>query len=285
MSVFSKASVARLSAAAGMGLLLSACNQGQPGAAASSAASAAAPKADAGAVVATVNGSSISRGTFDVYVKALTQGKNIPELTSEQKGQVLDQLVTMQLLADAAKKDSLQNTDEVQAAETLNNLRIMSDAEVAKYAKDHQPTEDEIKAQYNVVIANGEATEYHARHILVDTQDKAANILKKVKGGAKFEDVAKAESTDPSKNNGGDLGWFSLNNMVPEFAQAVKKLKKGELSEPVKTQYGWHVIRLEDTRDPSLDQLKPRITQQLTQKKLFSMIEDMKKTAQIDKKL
>jgi peptidyl-prolyl cis-trans isomerase C len=285
MSLFSNASWLRLSAAAAVVLLASACNKGQPGSGTAPSAASAAGTPDAGAAVATVNGNGISRATFDEYVKALTQGKNIPELTSEQKGQVLDQLVTMQLLAAAAKKDGLEKDADVVARENLSDMRILSDAAVAKYAKAHEPTDEEVKSQYATVVASGEATEYHARHILVDSEAKATALLKKIRGGAKFEDVAKAESSDPSKNNGGDLGWFSLNNMVPEFAQAVKKLKKDEISEPVKTQYGWHIIKLEDTRDPSLDTLKARLTAQLTQKKVIAYVEEMKKSAQIDKKL
>jgi peptidyl-prolyl cis-trans isomerase C len=278
-----KAPWLRLTTAAAVAVLLGACNKTPTTA---TTAPATPGKPDASGPVAVVNGANISRASFDIYVKTLTEGKNIPELTSEQKGQVLDQLVSMQLLANQAKKDGLDANDDVMSRQNLSNMRILSDAEIIKYLKDHEPTEAEIKAQYDQVIGAGEATEYHARHILVDSSDKALTIIKKLKAGAKFEDLAKAESSDPSKNNGGDLGWFSLGNMVPEFAQAVKKLKKGELtSDPVKTQYGWHVIKLEDTRDPSLDQLKPRISQTLAQKKLIAYVEEMKKTATIDKKL
>jgi peptidyl-prolyl cis-trans isomerase C len=277
-----KAPWLRLSTAAAVAVLLGACNK-TPTAATPAATPA---KPDASAPVAVVNGTNISRASFDIYVKTLTEGKNIPELTSDQKGQVLDQLVSMQLLANQSKKDGLDSSDEVVSRLNLSNMRILSDAEILKYLKEHEPSDAEIKTQYDTVVASGEATEYHARHILVDSSDKAVALIKKLKAGAKFEDVAKAESSDPSKNNGGDLGWFSLGNMVPEFAQAVKKLKKGELTaDPVKTQYGWHIIKLEDTRDPSLEQLKPRLSQTLAQKKLFAYVEEMKKTAQIDKKL
>jgi peptidyl-prolyl cis-trans isomerase C len=131
-------------------------------------------------------------------------------------------------------------------------------------------------------------TEYHARHILVATKEKAEQLIKKLKGGAKFEDVAKAESTDNSKTSGGDLGWFTATRMVKPFADAVKTLKKGETTpEPVQTQYGWHIIQLEETREvtpPPFDQVKAQVTKSVIQKKLVAYVEDMKKTAKIDKK-
>jgi peptidyl-prolyl cis-trans isomerase C len=281
MSDYSKAPWACLSAVVAAALVLAACNKGEP--TATPATAAAKPDAD---TVATVNGSPISRTAFDVYLTSLMQGKSTTELTSEQKGQILDQLISMQLLSTQGNKDGLENTPDVLARLGLVRMRILSDAESIKYLKDHEPTDAELHAQYNTVIASGEATEYHARHILVDSKDKADKLIKKINAGAKFEDVAKTESSDSSKTNGGDLGWFNPNGMVKPFADAVKKLKKGEMTaEPVQSQYGWHIIKLEDTREPSFDQLKPRISDNLGRKKLFDYIEDMKKTASIDKKL
>jgi peptidyl-prolyl cis-trans isomerase C len=130
-------------------------------------------------------------------------------------------------------------------------------------------------------------TEYHARHILVATKEKADQLIKKIKAGAKFEDVAKAESTDNSKTNGGDLGWFTLSRMVKPFADAVKGLKKGEMTpEPVQTQYGYHIIKLEDTRDvapPPFDQVKAQVAKGVMQKKLAAYVDDLKKSAKIEK--
>jgi peptidyl-prolyl cis-trans isomerase C len=123
---------------------------------------------------------------------------------------------------------------------------------------------------------------------LVPTKEKAEQLIKKLKGGAKFEDVAKAESTDNSKTSGGDLGWFTATRMVKPFADAVKALKKGETTpEPVQTQYGWHIIKLEETREvtpPPFEQVKAQVSKNLIQKKLVAYVEDMKKTAVIDKK-
>jgi peptidyl-prolyl cis-trans isomerase C len=276
----------RHASAAAVVALLAACNQAPQSASTGAASAATDPKADSANSVATVNGTSISRATYDIYLNNITKANKINEPTAEQKSQVLDSLVTMQLLAAAGQKDGVQNDPEVKAQMALLNLRVMSDGESVKYIKDHQPTDAEVKVKYDEVVASGKATEYHARHILVASEDKAKQLIKKINGGAKFEDVAKAESTDSSKANGGDLGWFNPNGMVPEFADATRKLKKGEMTaDPVKSQFGWHIIKVEDTREPTLDQLKAQIGNSMAQQKLVAYIEDIKKNAQIDKKL
>jgi peptidyl-prolyl cis-trans isomerase C len=261
---------------------LSACNKGQQ----------AAPAADAAAAspaVAIVNGTPISKADFDVYVKSLLQGKPQTELTPEQKGQVLDELITMQLVSTQAAKDGLEKDPDVAARLEVLRMRVLADAESQKFLKGKEPTDAEMHAEYDTAIAAMDKTEYHARHILVDSKDKAEAVIKKLKGGAKFEDVAKAESSDNSKNNGGDLGWFTLARMVKPFGDAVKSLKKGEITpEPVQTQFGWHVIQLEDTREvspPPFDQVKTQVTNGVIQKKLQAYVEDLKKNAKIEKKM
>jgi peptidyl-prolyl cis-trans isomerase C len=238
--------------------------------------------------VATVNGVPISRTEYDIYVKNLLQGKQ-QELTQEQKDQVLDELISMQLLAAVADKDGLQKDPDTAAQLDILRMRVMADAESQKYLKSQEPSDADLHAEYETAIASMDKTEYHARHILVASKDQADQILKKLKGGAKFEDLAKAQSIDGSKANGGDLGWFTLTRMVKPFADAVKGLKKGETTpEPVQTQFGWHIIQLEDTREvtpPPFDQVKPQLTNAVIRKKLQAYVTDLKKTATIDKKL
>ncbi|HEY2682550.1 MAG TPA: peptidylprolyl isomerase [Steroidobacteraceae bacterium] len=285
MSEYFSAQRVGLVAVAAAAIVLAGCNKGGMTTASSAASSAPTPAKDD--VVATVNGTTVSRSEYDIYTKSLLEGKNPPpELTAEQKGQILDQLISMELLSAQGEKDGLDKNPDVVARMQLVRMRILSDQESVKYIKDHEPTDADLHAEYDRIVANGEATEYHARHILVDSKEKADKLIKKIQGGAKFEDVAKTESTDPSKAQGGDLGWFNPNGMVKPFADAVRKLKKGEMTtEPVQSQFGWHVIKVEDTREPSFDQLKTQITNRLAQKKLFAYIEDMKKTATVDKKL
>jgi peptidyl-prolyl cis-trans isomerase C len=260
---------------------LAACNKPQQAAAPQSAA--------APPPVATVNGSPISRSEFDLFVKDILQGKK-QELTAEQKDQVLDDLINMQLLADQAEKEGLQNDPDTLAQLHLLHMRVLADAESQKYIKALQPSDADLKAEYETAIAAMDKTEYKARHILVASKEDGESIIKKLKGGAKFEDLAKSQSTDTgSKNNGGELGWFTTSRMVKPFADAVVALKKGEITqEPVQTQFGWHVIQLEDTRDktpPPFDQVKPQLTNQVIRKKLQAYVADLKKNAKIEKTL
>ncbi len=255
--------------------------------------SAAPPAADkslpAPVAVAIVNGTTISRAEFDIYVKGLLQGKQ-QELTPEQKNQVLDELISMQLLSAQAEKDGLDKDPETAAQLEVLRIRVLADAASQKFLKGQEPTDAQLHTEYDTAIGSMDKTEYHARHILVSSKDQADQIIKKLKGGAKFEDLAKAQSLDTgSKANGGDLGWFTTSRMVKPFADAVKALKKGEVTpQPVQTQYGWHVIQLEDTRQaapPPFDQVKSQLVNAVIRKKLQAYVEDLKKNAKIEKKL
>ena len=272
-----------VSTVAAIGVLLTACNKGQQ------AAPAAAIDTPAAATVAVVNGVAIPRANYDAFLKNLLQGKPVPpDLTAEQKNQVLDELITMQLVSTQAVKDGVDKDPEVAANLEVLRLRVLSDGESQKFLKGKDPTDAELHAEYDSDITAMDKTEYHARHILVASKEKAEQLIKKLKGGAKFEDVAKAESTDNSKTSGGDLGWFTATRMVKPFADAVKGLKKGETTpEPVQTQYGWHIIKLEETREvtpPPFEQVKAQVSKNLIQKKLVAYVEEMKKTAKIEKK-
>jgi peptidyl-prolyl cis-trans isomerase C len=238
--------------------------------------------------VATVNGTPITRTEYDIYVKSLLQGKQ-QELTPEQKAQVLAELISMQLLAAVGDKDGLEKDPDTAAQLKILHMRVLADAESQKFLKGQEPSDVDLHAEYETAIAAMDKTEYHARHILVASKDQAVDIIKKLKAGAKFDELAKTQSTDGSKTNGGDLGWFSLARMVKPFGDAVKGLKKGEFTqEPVQTQFGWHIIKLEDTREvtaPPFDQVKPQITNGVIRKKLQAYVADLKKNAKIEKNL
>jgi peptidyl-prolyl cis-trans isomerase C len=265
--------------------VLAACGKTQQ-----SATPAAADKSvPAPVAVAIVNGTTISREEYDIYVKGLLQGKQ-QELTPEQKNQVLDEMISMQLLSAQAEKDGVGKDPDTAAQLQVLRMRVLADAASQKFLKGQEPTDAQLHAEYETAIASMDKTEYHARHILVSSKDQADQIIKKLKGGAKFEDLAKAQSLDTgSKANGGDLGWFTTSHMVKPFADAVKDLKKGEITpQPVQTQYGWHVIQLEDTREaapPPFDQVKAQLVNAVIRKKLQAYVEDLKKNAKIEKKL
>jgi peptidyl-prolyl cis-trans isomerase C len=278
MTQFLSTQWTRASTVAAIILLLAACGKGQQ-----AAAPAPADKPTATPPVAIVDGTPISRDAYDDYLKGLLRGKPVTDVTADEKNQVLDQMINMQLIAAQADKDGLDKDPDVATRIALLRTQILADAAAQKYVKSNEPSDQELHAAYDAAT---DKTEYHASHILVPTKEKADQLIKKIKGGAKFEDVAKAESTDNSKTNGGDLGWFTTARMVKPFGDAVKGLKKGEFTtDPVQTQYGWHIIKLADTRDAPFDQMKAQLTNVIMQKKFQDYIEGLKKTAKIEKKL
>ncbi len=281
MTQFFSTQWARVSAVAAITVLLAACGKGQQAATPPAADKpATAPSATA---VAIVDGTPISREAYDDYLKGLLRGKPLTDVTAEEKNQVLDQMINMQLIAAQAEKEGLAKDPDVATKIALLRTQVLADAAAQKYIKGNEPSEQELHTAYDSAT---DKTEYHASHILVPTKEKAVQLLKKIKGGAKFADVAKAESTDNSKANGGDLGWFTTARMVKPFGDAVKGLKKGEITpEPVQTQYGWHIIMLTDTRDAPFDQLKPQLSNAIMQKKFQTYIDELKKPAKIEKKI
>lgn len=236
--------------------------------------------------VATVNGKAISRSLFDTYAKGVS-GKEPAELTGEQRSQILDNLVRAELIASQAEKDGTAAKPETVAMLELARLNILQQDMMQKYLADKAPTDQELRAEYETQLNSLSKQEYHARHILVATEDFAKNLIGKLDKGERFETLARRESIDSSKGNGGDLGWFTPDRMVPPFAAAVVALKKGEYTRtPVQTQYGWHVIRLDDVRDvqpPPFDGVKERLVQIVQAKKFKAYADELLKTAKVEK--
>ena len=256
---------------------LAAC---QPKGAATSAA------ADTSPALATVNGTTITQNFFDFYIKAIA-GKKASDLTPEQQSVALDNLIRAQLVAQQADKDGVEKTADTQDLLELTRLNVLQQTMEERYLKDKKPTEQELRAEYENQVAALPKLEFHARHILVATEPFAQGVVQSLEKGAKFEDVAKKESMDSSKDNGGDLGWFTPDRMVKPFADAVTSLKPGDYThKPVQTQYGWHVIQLVDTRPlspPPFDQVKQRLEQVVQAKKFKSYTDDLISKAKIDR--
>ena len=263
-------------------VLLTACGKSAP----TTQSAAAAPSAPP--AVATVNGTPITRDMFESYVR-YTAGKPAAELTSEQRDQLLDNLIRGEVVAQQAEKEGLQNNTDTAALLALSRLQILEQAGAEHYLSDKKPTDQELQSEYDAQVAAMPKTQYHARHILVTSQAQAQQIINQLKHGAKFDELAKKDSIDSSKEQGGDLGWFSPSSMVKPFADAVASLKKGEITPaPVQTQYGWHVIQLLDTREtpvPPLDQVKDRVAQLVENKKFKAYQDDLMKNAKITKNL
>ena len=237
--------------------------------------------------VATVNGTPISRDLYEFYIKGIT-GKSSADLTPQQRTAALDNLIRGRLTGEQAIKDGLDKRGDTAFLLTLTRLNVLEQAESDKYLKDKQATDEELHKEYDTQIAAMPKLEYHARNIVVSTEAFAQSIIGQLEKGAKFEDVAKKESMDPAaKNNGGDLGWFSPERMIPELSAAVLTLKPGEYTHtPIKTQYGWHVVQLVETRDltpPPFDQVKQRLVQVVQAKKFRSYQDELMRTAKIEK--
>jgi peptidyl-prolyl cis-trans isomerase C len=234
--------------------------------------------------VATVNGKPIPAAKVDQVVKqVVAQGKatDSPQLREAIK----KDLIGREVLIQEADKQGVGTRPDVKNA--IDNARqsIIINAMLADYIKKNPVKDAEIKAEYDKYKAQVGDKEYHARHILVATEDEAKQIIAKLKGGAKFEDLAKQSKDPGSAANGGDLDWASPGSFVPEFSKAMTSLQKGQLTEtPVKTQYGFHVIKLEDVRAakiPPLEEVKQQVAESLQQRKLAAFREELMKKAKI----
>lgn len=267
-------------------LVLSACNDKNADKAASASASASASATAGSEVAATVNGTAISKKQLDQIMQQQA-GQGMPD-TPETRKMVIDNLAMQILVAKEAESKGLDKKPEIVDQLEMTRQSILANAYVKDYIKTATVSDDALKAEYDEFKNKSGGNEYKARHILVKTEDEAKDIIAKIKKDIKsFEGLAKSKSQDPgSKANGGDLGWFNPSGMVPEFGAAVTKLEKGKFTEePVKTQYGYHVILLEDSRPialPPLEEVKASLTQQLQQKNLKKMLDDMKAKAKID---
>ena len=239
-----------------------------------------------GDIAATVNGTPISKFSVDQIV-GQRSAMGQPDSPETRKA-IINQLAMQLLVSQEAIKKNLDKTPEVSDQIKLAQQSILANAFVQDYMKNNPVTDDMLKAEYDKVKAQMSGTEYKARHILVDKEDVAKTIIAKLKKNAKlFDSLAKQYSKDPgSKDKGGELGWFDPRGMVPEFGAAVAKLAKGKFTlEPVKTQYGYHVILLEDTRTneaPTFEQVKPQLAKQVQQENIKKLIDDMMAKAKIE---
>lgn len=236
--------------------------------------------------VAIVDGKPIGRDIYEFYAKGVAN-KPAGELTPEQRDVLIDNLVQGRVLAQQAEKDGTAKDPDVVALLELQRLQTLRQAVAEKYLKDRQPTDAERQAEYQAQTAQTPHVEYHVRHILLSTEPYAEKVVAKLDKGAKFEDLVKSESME--KENGGDLGWITPDKLPKLFADALAGLKVGEYTHvPVQTQYGFHVIRLEEKRDltpPTLDSMKQRIDQQILGKKFKAYVDELTKTAKVEKKL
>lgn len=232
--------------------------------------------------VASVNGTFISKKTLETLEKEISersQGQTFP------KEQLLEELIQRELLIQEALQKQLDKSPEViERMATVRNS-LLSQAALQDYLKTNPITEEEVKAEYDSKMANM-GSEYKARHILVKTEDEAKKIIAELEKGGDFTALAKKHSIDPMGSEGGDLGWFTADRMVPPFSEAVAALENGKFSkQPVQTQFGWHVILREESRaltPPPLDSVKEQIRPMLQRQKAQTMIENLRKNAKVE---
>lgn len=234
--------------------------------------------------VAIVNGKPVPTARVDALVQQIeATGRPVDDAV---RAQIKEEVVLREIFMQEAQKKGVANTTEFKNQMELARQTIMIRALFADYQKKHPVTDEEIKAEYDKFAAASAGKEYKARHILVEKEDEAKAIIASLKKGAKFEDIAKKQSKDPGSGaNGGDLDWAPAANYVPEFSQALLKLEKGQLADaPVQSQFGWHVIRVDDIRDaeiPKLEDLKPQIAQQLAQQKMQKYQQELRDKAKV----
>ena len=238
------------------------------------------------AVVATVNGTAITTSRGDTIARQAA-GSGRPD-TPESRKEIIDQLTMQAAVADEAVKKGLDKTPEVM--EQIDGIRqsVLANAYVRDFIKNNPITDDMLKAEYDRIKATITGSEYKARHILVEKDAEARDIITRLKKDpASFDKLAMEKSMDTgSKARGGDLGWFDASGMVPEFGAAVAALEKGKFTpEPVKTRYGYHVIMLEDSKPieaPAFEEVKPNLSQQVQQQNLKKQLDDVKAKARIE---
>lgn len=233
--------------------------------------------------IAVVNGKPVPSSRADIMVKQMvSQGQ---QDTPQLRAAVKEELINREVLMQEADKQNLNSNPDVKAQFELARQSIVIRALITEYVKKNAVTDAEVKAEYDKFKAQAGDKEYHVRHILVETEDQAKAIIAKLKGGAKFEELAKQSKDPGSAPNGGDLDWATPASFVKPFSDAMIALKKGAFTEtPVKSQFGYHIIRLDDIRDakvPTLDEVKPQITEALQQRKLQAYQEDLRKKAKI----
>lgn len=240
----------------------------------------------AAAVAATVNGTAISEKLVEMILKQQA-AQGMPD-NAESRKMIIDSLTTQLILSQEAAKKGLDKTSEIADQLDMARESILGEAFVQDYMKSNPVTDDMLTAEYDKLKAQASGNQYKASHILVEKEADAKDIIAKLKKNPKaFGALAKSKSKDPgSKDKGGDLGWFDPRGMVPEFGTAVAKLEKDKFTEePVKSKYGYHVILLEDTRPipiPTLDQVKPGLTQKVQQQNFVKMVDDLKAKAKIE---
>ena len=236
--------------------------------------------------VAAVNGKNITQEQYKNLLKQVTAQSPKGQQGSVNRQLILDELINREVLLQESKKLKLHKDKKVLAVLKQQKDNLLIQTVISRSPAAKEISEKEMKDVYDKQIGSADPKEFKARHILVKSEDEAKKLIKELNDGANFEETAKKESTGPSGKNGGDLGWFSAAQMVPAFSQATAKLKKGTHSQkPVKTRFGFHIIKLEDSRKrelPKFEAVKDQIRTLIQKKRIQDYIAKLRGKAKIE---
>jgi peptidyl-prolyl cis-trans isomerase C len=280
LRVLSLCTAALAATALSTGAVAQSATPAAPAAPAKPAAAAPAKDAPASGNVAVVNGHPIKAAELELVIRQINQ-KDTPELRAALR----DKLIEFDLLMQEAKKQKIADREDVKFQADNAARNVIIGALLREELEKHKITDEQLHAEYDRQKSMAGEKEYKAHHILVDTEDQAKAIIAKLDKGEKFEDLAKGTKDAGSAANGGDLDWAPPGAYVKEFSEAMVKLDKGKYTEtPVKSQFGYHVIRLDDVRamqPPPFDQVKQRISDSLQQQQVKEYVEGLRKKATI----
>lgn len=233
-------------------------------------------------IIAIVNGTDIKRSTMDAVVEMAKRSR--PGAEVDEKS-LLDDLIATELARQEAIKSGLSEREDIKQKVENFADKLMLNTWMQEKANSLEISDEDLQTAYDERIKGMPKHEFKARHILVKTEDEGNGIIEELKSGKDFAELAKEKSTGPSGKNGGDLGWFKPQSMVKPFAEAVQAMEPGRVSTtPVETQFGWHVIKLEEKRDvklPELENMKPQLKRQLEQQKMFDYMQELRKGAEV----
>ena len=236
------------------------------------------------ATVASIDGAPIYASIFERYSTARLQ-KAVDDLSDAEREALIEELIQFHLMAGAAADAGITQEQDVAIDFELQRLQSLSRLMATRHLEANPPSETELQIAYQQNIERLSGIQYKARHILLEAEEEAVEVIEALQGGADFQELAIARSTGPSGPNGGDLGWFSADTMVPPFSQAVSSMEVGTFSEtPVQTRFGWHVILLEDVVDqepPGLDAVRADITNLVEQQKIEEFLNSLRDDAVI----
>ena len=234
--------------------------------------------------IAIVNGKAVPTSRAEALAQQVARSGR--PMTPEVEAQIKEEVIAREIFMQEAQKRGLDATPEYKTQIELARQTILIRELFAEFQKTSAVTDADVQAEYDKFVAANGGKEYRARHILVETQAQADAILASLKKGGKFEDIAKKQSKDPGSGaNGGDLDWAAPGNYVKEFSDAMVALNKGQVSAPVQSQFGFHIIRLDDVREaqlPALADVKPQIVQQMTQQRMAAFQQDLRAKAKVE---